>query len=350
MNKTFFSILFLLLSATAYADTGLEIVAAGDLVYSQSLNDDSGANEKLAARGAEVMLFAPIDHIWDGVFSLAAHDEGGSTNFEVHELYVSTSKLIDGSRFKIGQFFLGIGRLNRSHQHDWPFTRAPKVHRDFLAEEAVFDAGVEWGTLLPTEFYLDLTVGVTSGHRFGHVHSSGTKPKTPTHYMRLATFVDFTRGSGLEIGSTYLGRNNSQGEKMQIVGLDTTFKWREGKLVKWLVSSEMMYRKLDFAGASSEEELGFYLFGERGWTPAFRTGMRLDSLKNFSERNLLQKKVNNIHWGATLQSSYQTSEFFKTRLSISHEFRRVEGLTQDKDTRAQLQFVFIIGAHPAHDF
>lgn len=334
----------------SFLDSGLEIYVAGDLVYSQSLNEDSLADEKLTLRGAELMLYGPIDHRWSGTLSLAAHEEALNTNFQIHELFLENSQLIPRTQLRIGQFFLGIGRLNRFHQHDWPFTRAPKVHRDFLAPEAVFDSGVETQTILPLPIYLKLTLGLTSGYRYGHVHSSGTKPKTPTHYARLSSFKSFGGVQGLEFGTTYLSRVNSQGERFRLVGLDAVAKFYEGRILRWKFSTESWYRHLSFSDTSQEEELGTYFFGQYGLSELWSLGLRLDTFKNFSNRNILGNKVNNIHYGTTLLTTYRTSEFFTTRLGVSHEFERVEGLTSNRDTRAELQFVFILGAHPAHEF
>ena len=92
--------------------TGLQISLAGDMIYDQGLNSSSSANEKMTMRGAEMTFYAPLDHRFDGVLSAAAHDENGETIFELHELHLGSTKMIPRSRFKIGQFFLGVGRLN----------------------------------------------------------------------------------------------------------------------------------------------------------------------------------------------------------------------------------------------
>ena len=114
MRKTllffFFSLLFF--PSHIFAN-GLEISVAGDMAYNQGLNQSSEADDKLTLTGAEVMFYAPIDHQFDGVLSLAAHDENGETLFEIHELMIASSKLIPRSNLRIGQFFLGVGRLNR---------------------------------------------------------------------------------------------------------------------------------------------------------------------------------------------------------------------------------------------
>ncbi len=346
--------LLLCLSRSAYGDmlgTGLEISVSGDLVYDQGVNSGSKADEKLRMRGAEIMLYAPIDHKFEGVLSAAAHDENEETVFELHELFMSSSKLIPRSTLKAGQYFLGIGRLNRFHQHDWPFTRAPKVHRSFFAEEGVFDAGLEYGLVIPTKQVLNLTAGVTSGYRFGHSHTAGSKPRAPTHYGRLSSFFPFSSLSGLEVGGSYLGRTDAQGNELRLVGLDVTGKKRKARQVKYLLQSEAWYKSELSAANVRTEQVGLYVFNEFGLGQQTSVGFRLDGFKDLSKRNALtQKKLNNVSYGSLGQFTYSPSEFSKLRATVSHEFQREEGKTTEEDTRVSLQLIFIIGSHPAHAF
>jgi hypothetical protein len=338
-------------SAFAFDATGLEVSLAGDMVYSQGLNKTSSAEDKLKMRGAEMTFFAPLDHRFDGTLSAAAHDENGETVFELHELYFGSTKMIPRSRFKIGQFFLGIGRLNHIHQHDWAFTEAPKVHETFLGDEGVFDAGVEYGYLLPTEFYLDLTVGVTSGHRFGHAHTSGSKPLVPTHYLKLATFSEFSSTNGLLFSLSYLGRTDEQKNQIKLTGAELVAKWREGKRLIYQIISEAWLRTSKDRSNIVSEQTGLYLFNQYGFNESLLLGLRLDGYKDLSKRNSLSnKKINNIDYGGTLELTWKSSEFVTTRLGLSHSFTREEGVTLNKDTKALAQFVFILGAHPAHSF
>src|SRR4051812_3185419 len=86
------------------AGTGLQASIAGDIVGrfgtenngSDVAKDYSPAN-KLAPREGEALFYAPIDHLFDGLLNLAAHEEKGEFKFEIHELYISTSKLIPRS-------------------------------------------------------------------------------------------------------------------------------------------------------------------------------------------------------------------------------------------------------------
>jgi hypothetical protein len=354
MRKISLLILLVTLSKTTLGfidTTGLQVSLAGDMIYDQGLNSTSTADEKLTMRGVEMTFYAPLDHRFDGVISAAAHDENGETIFELHELYLGSTKLIPRSRFRVGQFFLGIGRLNRFHQHDWPFIRAPKVHEEFFDSEGVIDKGAEYGYLLPTEFYLDLTLGLTSGHTYGHSHTVGSKPKVPTHYTRLATFKEFNSTDGLLFSLNYLGRTDEQDNAMSLYGTELVAKWREGKRLKYLLQSEAWFRSTKSPGQNNSEQVGLYVFNQYGFTSSTLLGLRLDGYKDLSKLNsITQKKINNVEYGSSLELTWKSSEFVTIRTAASHTFLREEGDTITKDTRLEAQFVFIMGAHPAHSF
>ena len=332
------------------SNTGLDISIAGDLVFNQGLSDDSSSDESLKLRGAEILFYAPVDHNFDTVLSAAAHDENGETNFEIHELYLASSKIIPRVNFKIGQYFLGIGRLNRFHQHDWSFTRAPKVHRTFLDDEGVFDTGLEVNYLMPFESVVNLTLGITSGYKYGHSHTAGSKPKTPTHYSRLSTFLPFSTTSGMDTGFSYLSRTDNSDVKMTLYGLDIVAKWRESKVIKSLVQYEFWFKQ-EKTTSEENKQVGMYIFNENSLTNNFFWGIRGDLYKDLTKKDSISnQEVNHINYGLLSQVTYVSSEFSKIRMSLSHEFDREEGVTSSRDTRLALQFIFIIGSHPAHEF
>lgn len=351
-------------SASGLAGSGLEISLAGDMVFGQGLNDQSQAPDRLSMRGAEMMFYAPTDHQFDGVLSAAAHDEAGQTVFELHELYVQSRNLLPlpQTEIKIGQFFLGLGRLNRFHQHDWPFTEAPIVHQSFFAREAVFDSGVEFQSLLtPSEnFHLNLTAGLTNGYRYGHSHSAGQKPKAPTHYLRLSHFLPLTlwgqATDGLEVGLNYLGRKDFLHQRMQLTGVDLVLKRREGKMLRYLLQSEFWHKREHQTKkliGQAQEQIGAYLFQDFALNSSTQSslGLRLDGFKDLSKRHALtQKKMNNMTYAVAPQWTYHSSEFAKLRTTLSHQFTREEGVTMNPDTRFLVQVIFILGSHPAHEF
>jgi len=114
--------------------------------------------------------------------------------------------------------------------------------------------------------------------------------------------------------------------------------------------NESWYREIELPRSANQREFGSYGLVQYGWSPNFSSGLRLDGFKNLTEKNILGRNLNNITYGTTALATYQTSEFFTSRLSVAHEFTRTEGRTIQRDTRLELQFVFIMGAHPAHEF
>jgi hypothetical protein len=208
--KKFGLIGILLFTTCAFSEqkgTGLDIAAAVDIAGQFGPE----GSRRIDAREAEFVFFAPIDHLFDGMLSFAAHKEPTGFFAEVHEAYIGSTKLIPRSRFRLGQFFLGFGRLNQFHRHDWPFTTAPKYHTQFFAFEAASDTGVEYSWLTPLPFYLDLTIGLTNGWTFGHAHGFGTFPQAPTHYLRALTYFDLPGKGGIQTGLNYVGRRDDQG-------------------------------------------------------------------------------------------------------------------------------------------
>jgi hypothetical protein len=73
-------------------------------------------------------------------------------------------------------------------------------------------------------------------------------------------------------------------------------------------------------------------------------GIRGDVLKNITS------DTNEMKYGLTGQYTFNSSEFSKIRGSVSHELERDNTGTINKDTKAMLQLVFILGSHPAHVF
>ena len=327
--------------------SGLQISGAADLVGTFDMGSrlpPAGATNRLDAREAEVVLFAPIDTLFDGQLSMAAHQEFGTFNFELHEMVVSSSKLIPRSRIKAGQFFLGVGRLNQVHRHDWPFVSSPQVHKEFFGgNHGALDSGIEYGWLLPTSFYLDLTVGVTNGWVLGHAHTIGVKPQFPTHYLRLATYADLGDGAGLQVGVNYLGRRDNAGVWTSLFGLDVVAKKREGRRMPWFFQGEVWYRSRSDNAGNGDDTLGFYGFPQIGLGDYLSLGVRFDGYMPIAP-------TSGFEWALVPTLSYRVSEFSVIRAAVTASRGSVGGAETSNSQVAELQAVFILGAHPAHDF
>lgn len=361
------------LSSTAVAQTpgllqDIKIAGAVDLVHPLSLEEQQTKINRLGVRSAEFTLFGAIDETFDGVLNFAGHSPLGFPHehqpgngdvhqegftFEIHEAYVGSSKLIPRSRFKTGKFLLGVGRVNQFHQHDWPFITAPRVQREFfntkesttVDAESASDTGFEFSTLLPLPFYLDLTLGVTNGYCWGHCHGEELRPATPVHYVRPATFISFGEsGSGLLFALNYLGHKEGTGLKRTLIGMDATYKSREGKNLKWLIQSEIWNQNIEESNDPEIENgsrLGAYIYPQYGFTEKLQFGFRADVMTHDDE----------LDWGFAPTLTYKTSEFSTLRLAYSHEnLQGHSGEPDESDRRIDLQLIYMLGAHPAHDF
>lgn len=340
----FFLISSVLLNAKTEA-TGLEMSASVDFVT--TVNDPK--QETFAIREAEVSLFAPIDHRFYGLLSIAAHREDGVSMFELHEAFIRGDKFFSGFSAKAGQFFLGVGRLNQVHRHDWPFISPPTVFKKYFGNEGILDTGLEASYLLPLPFYLDITAGVTSGWTFGHSHDQGKQPKIPTHYARLKTFIDGGDAFGLALGLNYIGRHSSEGERLHIFGLDSVAK---GEIFgrNYLFQTETWMRQTTPKSGDEDLSLGFYLFPQMELVKSFKLGLLFDYYTNLSLMDVLGNKTPNSDYAFSPTLTYDSSEFASFKLAYKYLRSNQPGKVSEETHSAEFQIVFILGAHPAHDF
>lgn len=328
--------------------TGLQTSIAVDTYV--NTNPNSVRSNHLETREAEILFRAPIDYLFDGQLSLAAHPENDGTLFEIHEAFVSSSKLIPRTRFRIGQFFLGTGRLNQVHRHDWPFITAPRVHSDFFSAEGVLDSGIEAHVLMPTPFYWDVTLGVTNGWFFGHSHSFGESPDVPTHYLRSAHYMDLPYNGGINVGLNYIGRTNYQHNKFTYLGLDVMSKWRQGRLLKYSIQSELWSRTQTPENSDAETLLGGYIFPSIALSQTWSLGVRADFFTNLSLETVSGEKVSNGTTALVPTLTWKPSEFSK--FSLAYTYQQDDEGKSSIQTTQYIEFLstFIIGSHPAHSF
>ena len=359
--KLFFlslGVLFFPFCLYALDSSGLQYALAADVIYQQNIDGETDDSGKLNLREVELIFFGPIDQSFDAVISVVAHEHDNTHSVELHEAYIESSKLLNRSNIKLGQFFLGIGRLNRIHRHDWAFSVTPKVQKELLAGEGIYDAGVEYNYLFDTQSYLNWTLGLSSGHKFGHDHEShssdndhhdhshSSSPKTPTYYTRVSHFIELGGSNGIEWGVNYLGRKDNESSRYHLTGVDFTAKWREGRVVVWNLQSEWWYQNKKNHNNQKSDYFGGYLFVERGLSPNWSLGLRGDFYREDHDEKT---------WAVSPSVTYRNSEFSWFRASIYHQFEgdhhaHSHDHNHDKETRVELQIVFILGAHPAHSF
>jgi hypothetical protein len=334
--------------ACADDGTGLKISVAVDTIGSADVSKDAGSSNKFGPREAEFSLYAPIDHIFDGELSAAAHDESGVSIFELHEAYLGSDRLIEGSRFRLGQFFLGVGRLNRIHRHDWPFISAPLVHEKFFGPEGVIDSGLEYSVLLPLPFYLDVTAGICNGFTYGHAHNAGEKPIKPTRYGRIATFASF-RDIDIQPAVSGLARQAADGESMELLGLEYTMKVPSGGFDKLLLQAEIWERNVRPKDGELERAVGYYIYPQYDFHSRIQAGIRYDYLSTISLRDANGKHMDNAESAYVPTVALKPSEFSTLRIAFNI-LEKTISRAKSSNRSVELQGTFVLGAHPAHNF
>lgn len=322
---------------------------SGDIVLKYGTGS-SGIVDQLYVRELEWLLILPLHEKFSAQASLAMHLDEGHYDIEAHEAYISANTLIPHTQLKLGKFFLGIGRLNRVHRHEWPFISAPKVHRDFFDEEGLSDTGLEGTILLPTPFYWGVTAGVGSGWTFGHSHDAGNQPQIPSHYVRSAFYWDMPNHGGMSLGLNYLGRKDHAGTYFHYAGLDFVSKWREGKRLKWLLQGEFWSKIQKPDTFPSETTLGAYLYAQYSWHDHWAFGVRGDYYSNISLKNLTGRSVANGTYAIVPTLTYQPSERLKFRVAYTAEYEDLGTFAATWKHAGEFQLTFLVGKHPAHEF
>lgn len=347
----FFVLLFgLLVGAQGQAQILQNIQTAAAIDIVGPFNFENSADNKFDLRGAEFTFFGPLDPTFDGTLTFAAHNHEGEFHTEVHEAFISSSKLIPSSRIKAGKFFLGVGRLNQFHQHDWAFVSAPRVQSEFFADEGITDSGVQYSVLLPTDSYWDITLGVTNGYTWGESETPAEKPQVPTHYIHPVNFVDFGEAGSLQWGMNYLGRTDAGGLKTQLYGLDFVFKKMTAKTLDFLFQSEIWYRNANSDETARLEDIGAYFFPQTALSDRLFAGLRLDLFQELARNDENGNAQGNFNYALVPTLTFNNSEFTKFRLAYTYDVRTYEGQSDEVNQMIEVQLIAILGAHPAHSF
>ncbi len=348
VKRIFFFVFFALNFKAWGADSSLPISAAIDLFYqSSSLSSESS---QISPRGIEVMLSSPLDPVFDAKINIAGHEESGVFRYELHEATLSSTKFAEGFQFRLGRFFLGVGRLNQIHRHDWPFPSAPQVQERFFAAEGASDDGFEMSHLWPDERATTWVMGVTDSYTYGHAHEAGKRPPHPLVYTRVTQFFDGQQG-GLLMGGNLLYRTSFEKEKTLLAGLDLTYKRRTGPLLTYLLQSEIWFRDRQYPTVDRVRETGAYLFSQWALNENWKAGLRFDAFLNHSLRfSTTQEIRKDLDYAIVPVLTYQTSEFVQWRASAGRYVDTTQGDSDLEETRAEFQLIMIMGAHPAHQF
>jgi len=311
---------------------------------------------------AEFAFYAPVDPYFNLYATIPVTEDGA----EVEEAYFVTTCLPKGHQVKAGKFKSGFGRLNSQHSHVWDFVDAPLPYRAFIGDEGFSEKGIQYTYLPPLPFYTILGVEALQGESnmlFGSDAASGAHAYT----LFAKASLDIGDNSTILLGpSVITGKtktdtvtaNSDFTGDTTLYGLELTYKWKPTKYQGFKLQSEYLYRaqfgNLAELGLGSVQHLdrnqdGLYIQGVYLWN-RWEFGARFDTLGLFKDDYILdgtKQDQGRRPWRAAGMVDYTFSEFSLLRLQYNHDESDITGKPNDE---LFLQFIFSIGAHPAHQF
>lgn len=335
------------------------------------------ADEGFSLGESELVLESNIDHRFHGWATVAFEQEDGETVVALEEAYIDTLALPHGLAVKFGRFFSDIGYQNRQHAHAWDFADAPLVYRAFFANQ-LRDDGLQLRWVAPTDVFVELGGELLHGRGF---------PGGNDGSQDIGSWTGFARVGG-DIGASHAWRvglwhfnsealDRRSGEDVEtafsgdsrVSGLDLVYKWapngnaRERNLV---LQAELMRRDEDGLVVSDPDgvadssaydgrQWGGYVQAVYQFVPRWRAGLRYDRLR---ASNTVANPVADTSLAlladdgdepqrTSAMLDYSPSEYSRLRLQLSRDASRADDV---EDTQVLLQYIFSMGAHPAHQF
>jgi hypothetical protein len=322
---------------------------------------------------AELFIFAPVDPYFNLYVNVPVTDSGAT----LEEGYFVTTSLPEGLQVKGGRFKSNSSRLNSQHPHAWDFADIPLPYKAFLGSEGLGgENSVQFTWLPPLPVYTLLGVEAFQGDNpllFGndsnwgpHAFSAFAKASIDTSdnstlYVGPSVLFGSTDSTSILPADTATGNSFGLRGDSALYGMEAVWKWKEGKQGVTLqgeylylvqngdltasdsggvfVSAEHLKRHQDGAYAQ-----GIYQYGR------WRAGARYDRLELFADTfNVggVQQSFGGKPWRATGSLEFIPTEFSTIRAQFTSDHSARDGRVNNEGL---LQFVFTIGAHPAHTF
>ncbi|MFI5188214.1 MAG: hypothetical protein ACHQF0_15900 [Chitinophagales bacterium] len=325
-------------SLTFNPDLGVIGDFQGSYISSGKRNFDAYLNETEVSLQATVDPYARADFF----LSFGRDPVTGKYGVEVEEGYLTTLSLPAQLQLKVGKFREAVGRINPTHPHALPFIDLPNAYVNYFGEEGLNDEGVSLSWLVPNKkFYQELVFQATSAHSESPTFFRGDNNRF-IYLGHLKNFFTLSDNATLELGLTGITGPNDSSRTTSIAAADLTYKWKPVQMntyrsVTW--QSEFYYGHANLLDNFSINSFGLYSFLQyqlsKRW---FLTG-RYDYAQKPYNKNIVEQAY-------SLTAGWYATEFSKME---------VEGKTTDENIEKRfyqiwLRWIFVIGAHGAHQY
>lgn len=291
----------------------------------------------------EVSLQAVVDPYARADFfvSFGRDAETGKYGVSVEEGYLTTLSLPAKLQLKVGKFKEAVGRINPVHTHALPFIDLPNAYVNYFGD-GLNDEGASLSWLLPTKkFYQELIFQVTSGAEVSPSFMRGDNNRL-IYLSHLKNFFTLNDNATLELGLTGITGGNDSSKATNIGAVDITYKWKPltmntYKSLTW--QSEFYFSKANTTATSSRKSFGLYSFIQyqlaKRW---FLTG-RYDYAQLPVNKSIVEQAY-------SLTAGWLATEFSK----IEFEGKTTDDNIQSRYYQGWLRWIFVIGAHGAHQY
>ena len=308
----------------------------GSYLSNATRNYNAYINEAEFSFQSEIDPYARADFFYS-----VGRTETGGFESGIEEGYLTTLSLPAHLQLKVGKFKSALGRINPVHAHALAFISLPSAYENYFGE-GINDEGLQLNWLVPNSaFYQLLTVQLTDGP-LDCPSFSRSKTNQYLSLAHLKNFFDINDNSTLEIGFSGIYGANDSNLVTTVAAGDLTYKWkpiRFNTYKSFTLQSEVFFSNKQLKIDSTIHSVGWYAmmnfqFAKR-W---FFTGIYSYSNLPNDAQYVQQSYSGTIGWYAT--------EFQKIEL----EGKTVTSNSEKQYYQALLRWIFVIGAHGAHQY
>jgi hypothetical protein len=310
----------------------------GSYISKGNKNFDMYLNETEVSLQAVVDPYARADFF----ISFGRDPVTGQYGVNVEEGYLTTLSLPAKLQLKAGKFRQAVGRINPTHPHALPFIDLPNAYVNLFGEEGLNDEGLSLSWLLPNKaFYQELVVQTTSGYSESPAFAR-SEGNHLVYLGHLKNFFTLSDNATLELGITGISGPNDSARITNIASGDLTYKWKPVamntyKSLTW--QSEFYFSHNSQTADISTNAIGLYSFLQYQLAKrTFLTGRYDYAEKPYN--NAIKEQAYSLTWG------WYATEFSKMEL----EAKTTDDNISSRFYQAWLRWIFVIGAHGAHQY
>ncbi len=317
-----------------------QVSVIGDFIYKSDKNGGEGDNQ-FNMREVEVAFSANVDTYARGDVIVAIENEDGSTEVALEEGYLTLLETpIENLQGKFGKFRPYMGKTNKMHLHQLPWSDYPLVVQNFLGEEGNSEAGASLSYLIlnPADIYSEITLEAFNN---GSTVFGGGEDGETVYLAHLKNFFDITDETSFEIGNTFsFGENgDGNGAESRITGVDLTINSTELFVNKRTTShTEALFNVREQAAGDDINSWGMFTSLEQQLTDRWWAFGRYDFSQTPSS-----SEVDTHAYSTGL--TFAQSEYVFWRAMFTH----TDNETSDDNT-VWLQLDFSIGPHKPHAY